>query len=125
MLTAEDNSAHTMRPRLFAAGADLERVMILNRIHKDNKERMFLLQEDIDVLEEILRNDPEIGLVTWAFGGMGNHREGDAGALGKVLERRKLRTHIGGAVAVELATHVGSDRIEADEDFNNDDQRRR
>src|SRR5215831_18356613 len=54
MLTAEDNMAHTKRPRLFAAGADLEQVQILNWIRKDNKDRMFLLQEDLDVLEEIL-----------------------------------------------------------------------
>jgi hypothetical protein len=64
MLTAEDNQAHTVIPRLTAAGADLHRVLILNKIRKDNRNRMFMLQEDLDVLEDILRNNPNIGLVT-------------------------------------------------------------
>jgi hypothetical protein len=87
MLTAEDHNAHTMRPRLYAAGADLDRVMILNCIREDDKERMFLLQEDLDVLAEILRDDPEIGLVTFdpitAFmgGKMDSHRATTSGSL--------------------------------------------
>jgi hypothetical protein len=64
MLTAEDNTAHTVCPRLAAAGADLDRVSILNKIRKDNKNRMFMLQEDLDVLEDILRSNPNVGLVT-------------------------------------------------------------
>jgi hypothetical protein len=77
MLTAEDNAAHTVIPRLIAAGADLDRVHILNRIRKDNRDRMFLLQEDIEELEQIIRNDPAIALVTidpiTAYLGGGKH----------------------------------------------------
>jgi hypothetical protein len=64
MLTAEDNTAHTVCPRLTAAGADLDRVLILNKIRKDNRNRMFMLAEDLDVLADILRNNPNTGLVT-------------------------------------------------------------
>jgi hypothetical protein len=109
MLTAEDNNAHTMRPRLFAAGADLDRVFILNRIHKDNKDRTFLLQEDLDVLEEILRNDPEIGLVTFdpitAFmgGKIDSHRATDVRSQLTPLHDLAERT----GVAFSAITHPG------------------
>jgi hypothetical protein len=77
MLTAEDNMAHTLIPRLTAAGANLDRVNILNRIHKDNRDRMFLLQEDVEELEQILRDNPDIALVTidpiTAYLGGGKH----------------------------------------------------
>ena len=51
MLTAEDCLDQTITPRLIAAGADRDRVFILKKIRKDNKERMFLLSEDIEELE--------------------------------------------------------------------------
>jgi putative DNA primase/helicase len=56
MLTAEDNLSQTVKPRLLAAGADCNRVFFLPRIRKDNKNRMFLLAQDFDELEEYLRN---------------------------------------------------------------------
>jgi hypothetical protein len=43
MLTAEDTLDDTLVPRLIAAGADLTRVRFLKSIHKDDKDRMFLL----------------------------------------------------------------------------------
>jgi hypothetical protein len=100
MLTAEDNTAHTVCPRLVAAGADLERVHILNRIHVDKKNRMFLLQEDLDVLEHILQDNPAIGLVTvdpiTAFlgGKLDSHRATDVrnqlGPLKELAERSNV-----------------------------------
>jgi hypothetical protein len=97
MLTAEDNAAHTVCPRLAAAGANLDRVHILNKIRKDNKSRMFLLQEDLDVLEHILANNPAIGLVTidpitaYLGGKLDSHRATDVrnqlGPLKELAER--------------------------------------
>jgi hypothetical protein len=49
MMTAEDCLAEILRPRLVAAGADLDRVIVLKAIRKDNKDRMFLLAEDLEV----------------------------------------------------------------------------
>ena len=43
MLTAEDCLDQTIIPRLTAAKADLDRVHILKKIRRDNKDRMFLL----------------------------------------------------------------------------------
>src|SRR5207244_5858339 len=51
-------------PRLRAAGADLERVHILKRIRKDNKDRMFLLSEDIEMLAKIIADTGDVRLVT-------------------------------------------------------------
>jgi hypothetical protein len=97
MLTAEDNMAHTLCPRLAAAGANLDRVLILNKIRKDNRDRMFLLQEDLDVLGRILASNPAIGLVTldpitaYMGGKVDSHRATDVrnqlGPLKELAER--------------------------------------
>jgi hypothetical protein len=97
MLTAEDNAAHTVCPRLAAAGANLDRVHILNKIRKDNRSRMFLLQEDLDVLEHILTSKPAVGLVTidpitaYLGGKLDSHRATDVrnqlGPLKELAER--------------------------------------
>jgi hypothetical protein len=113
MLTAEDNMAHTMRPRLFAAGADLEQVQILNWIRKDNKDRMFLLQEDIDILEEILRNDPEIGLVTfdpitaYMGGKLDSHRATDVRSQFAPLKDLAERMNVAFSVITHPAKRPG------------------
>jgi hypothetical protein len=100
MLTAEDNTAHTVCPRLAAAGADLDRVHILNKIRKDNRNRMFLLQEDLDVLEHILTSNPAIALVTidpitaYMGGKLDSHRATDVrnqlGPLKELAERTNV-----------------------------------
>lgn len=54
MLTAEDCLDQTIVPRLIVAGADRDRVFILKKIRKDNKERMFLLSEDLDELAQMI-----------------------------------------------------------------------
>ena len=65
MLTAEDNTAQILVPRLMAAGADLERVLILQRIRKDKKNRMFLLNEDIEELKQAIADFGEVWLTTF------------------------------------------------------------
>src|SRR5262249_32421455 len=64
MLTAEDNTAQILKPRLMAAGADCSRVHTLPRIRKDNKERMFLLAEDVEVLAQVIADLGDVVLVT-------------------------------------------------------------
>ena len=63
MLTAEDTRDQDVVPRLIAAGADLSRVAFLKKIRKDKKERMFLLGEDLDVLEQMIRDIKNVGAV--------------------------------------------------------------
>jgi AAA domain len=64
LLTAEDDLANTVVPRLMAAGADLTRVSTLQLIRIDARtQRAFLLQEDIDVLDRHLNDRGDIVLV--------------------------------------------------------------
>ena len=55
MLSAEDDAADTILPRLIAHGADLSRVHILDAVRIEGRERMFSLVEDIGQLEELLK----------------------------------------------------------------------
>src|SRR5262249_44903947 len=64
MLTAEDCLEQTIAPRLIAAGADRDRIFILKKIRKDNKNRMFLLHEDIETLEQAIVDVADVRLIT-------------------------------------------------------------
>ena len=63
MLTAEDALDQEVVPRLSAAKADLKRVHIIKKIRKDNKDRQFLLGEDLDQLKELVRDIGDVGLI--------------------------------------------------------------
>jgi DNA polymerase-1 len=64
MLTAEDNTDNTLVPRLIAAGADLGRIKELKAIRRNGREELFLLGEDLAVLEQLIRDWGNVGLVT-------------------------------------------------------------
>ena len=68
MLIAEDDSADTIKPRLIAAEADISRVSYLKavRIKRNAKihERAIALDQDLALLEDTLKKNPRIGLVT-------------------------------------------------------------
>jgi hypothetical protein len=102
MVTAEDTKDQVIVPRLMAAGADLSRITFLEAIKQDDKERMLLLGEDIEVLEQAIKDIGNVCLVAidpiTAFMGkmnpnsvtdalsyllrrMGNRHEGDGGAF--------------------------------------------
>jgi hypothetical protein len=50
LLTAEDDIADTVNPRLLAAGANLDEVEIIRMVHEKGKDRMFNLVSDLDLL---------------------------------------------------------------------------
>jgi len=61
LLSAEDSAADTLWPRLKAAGADMDKVFIVQmmvRPLKDKAARMFNLAEDIAKLTELIRANP-------------------------------------------------------------------
>ena len=58
LLTAEDDPADTVVPRLAAAGANLTRVHIVKMVHTGKKRRMFSLITDLELLR---RKIAEIG----------------------------------------------------------------
>src|SRR5207253_1455951 len=96
MVTAEDTLDQEIVPRLTAAKADLNFVYFLKSIKKDKNERMFLLSEDLKVMEEMIRDIGNVGLVTidpiTAFmGKLDSHRTTDVrsqlGPLKDLAER--------------------------------------
>jgi DNA polymerase len=52
LLTAEDDTADTVIPRLQAAGADLERIEIVRMVRDTGKQRMFSLVTDLYLLRQ-------------------------------------------------------------------------
>jgi putative DNA primase/helicase len=63
MLSAEDSAKDTLRPRLEAAGADLERVHALKAVIAEDKQRTFNLQADLTALGEKVRAIGDVSLV--------------------------------------------------------------
>ena len=100
MLTAEDCLDQTIIPRLTAAEANLDRVHILKKIRKDNKERMFLLAEDVEILAKAIADVGDVGLVTidpitaYMGGKVDSHRTTDVrnqlGPLADLAERTNV-----------------------------------
>jgi DNA polymerase bacteriophage-type len=107
MLTAEDCLDQTIVPRLIAAGADRSRVFVLKKIRKDNKERMFLLSEDLEELERMIGKVGDVRLITidpiTAYMGhkLDSHRATDVrGQLGPLADLAELMD-----VALSAITH--------------------
>ena len=63
ILAAEDDPADTIVPRLMAAGADLDRIHLLDGTNVSDMERSFALDSDVQLLREHLAENPEIRLV--------------------------------------------------------------
>jgi DNA polymerase len=107
MLTAEDCLDQIIVPRLMAVDADRNRVFVLKKIRKDNKERMFLLGEDLDELERVIKHVGEVRLITidpitaYMGGKVDSHRatdvRGQLGPLADLAERMD--------VAISAITH--------------------
>jgi hypothetical protein len=62
LLTAEDDAADTVRPRLEAAGADLDRVVGLHDVDEAGGPRPLRLPADLDVVEQAVV-EHDVGLV--------------------------------------------------------------
>ena len=107
MLSAEDAVADTLRPRLEAAGADLQRVEVLTAVHgTDGKRRSFSLQDDLAALEAkvVARGDVvlvSIDPITSYMGNIDSHRTTDVRAVLEPLTDFAERL----AVAVLAVSH--------------------
>lgn len=87
MLSAEDDLADTIRPRLEAAGADLDRVHVIEAAMTDDGrgQRGFSLAADLDKLADFLARNGNVRLVTVDpitayLGGVDTHRTSDVRA---------------------------------------------
>ena len=90
-LSAEDDAADTIRPRLEAVGADLEKVYILDavKIQDDDgkpSQRSFNLKSDLDRLGQMMERVGDVALViidpiSAYLGGTDSHKNADIRAL--------------------------------------------
>lgn len=86
ILSAEDDAADTIRPRLEAAGADIDRVFILDAVREGKKQRTFNLADDLQKLEGLLHEIGGVALIiidpiTAYLGGADSHKTSDIRAL--------------------------------------------
>ena len=63
LLSAEDDVADTIVPRLKAAGADLEQIEIVEMVRDNDKERMFSLVTDLELLRAKITEVSDVKLV--------------------------------------------------------------
>ena len=113
LLSAEDDPADTIRPRLDAAGAEVDRITILEAIEfRDRetgvkRERSLCLQSDLAALEDAIEHTPECRLVvidpiTAYCGGVDSHKNADIRGLLAPLSALAQRQD----VAVLAVTHL-------------------
>jgi KaiC/GvpD/RAD55 family RecA-like ATPase len=112
-LSAEDDPADTIRPRLEAAGADLERISVLQAVRDgfnaegNELQRAFNLNEDIRKLEELLKKIGNVALViidpvSAYLGGADSHKMAEVRALLAPLSDMAART----GAAVVAVSHL-------------------
>ncbi len=81
MITAEDCLPQVVVPRLLAAGADIHRVHSLMLIRQDDRQRAFLLGEDLDKLDEAIAEKQAVAVaidpITAFMGKIDSHRATD------------------------------------------------
>lgn len=108
MLSCEDDIADTIRPRLEAAGADLEKVQVIEAVRtSEGRMRGFSVVADLVHIEAVLRANPGIRLVTVDpitayLGGTDTHRTSDVRAALSPLQT--LASQYG--VAVVAVSHL-------------------
>jgi len=107
MLSAEDDPADTIRPRLDAAGADPARVYQLTAVRDDDGEHMFSLDRDLYALESLLIRLPDCRLVTIDpisayMGGTDSHKNSDVRSTLAPLQELASRHK----VAIVTITHL-------------------
>ena len=112
LLSAEDDPADTIRPRLDAAGADCGRVHVIQAIRDVDAEgnatqRMFSLKRDTATLEELLPTLPDCRLlvidpISAYLDGTDSHNNGDVRGLLAPLAKLASDHHI----AIVLIQHL-------------------
>lgn len=112
LLSAEDDVADTIRPRLEAAGANLHRISVLDAImvvgdHASQSARVFDLSRDLPALEQAIQGVPECQLVvidpiTAYLGSVDSHKNADIRGLLAPLSQLAAKH----GVAVVAVTHL-------------------
>ncbi len=112
LLSAEDDPADTIGPRLDAAGADSTRVHLLQAVREGDAETGFNLAVDIPVLEAALQAHPDtrvlvIDPVTAYLGATDSHVNSDVRALLAPLSALAAKYR----VAIVLVSHLNKSAV--------------
>ncbi|MGO9268251.1 MAG: AAA family ATPase [Candidatus Binataceae bacterium] len=107
LLSAEDDAADTIRPRLEALGADIARVYIIESITDRSGEREFSLATDLARLETAIKEVGNVSLiiidpVSAYLGGVDSHKNSNVRSL--LAPLKTLAERYG--VAIVLITHL-------------------
>ena len=116
LLSAEDDPADTIKPRLVAAGADCSRVCVLAASTFQDKERVVTLT-DVDIIEDALRQHDDYRLLvvdpigSYLGAGVDAHKDNETRAV--LAPIAALARELGVAVLVVAHTRKGrSDRAD-------------
>jgi hypothetical protein len=116
LLSAEDDAADTIRPRLDAAGADTSRVYLLKSVsdtrNSNGEERAFTLERDLHALESELKTQTDVRLVivdpiSAYTGKIDSHVNSEVRALLAPLAEIAARSR----VAVLAVTHLNKNSM--------------
>ncbi len=119
LLSAEDDAADTIRPRLEAAGADLARCHVVEAVRDHARDgrsirRGFHLMDDIDALDAAIARIGDVALVvvdpvSAYLGGIDTHRASDVRAVLAPLADLAARRGVAVAAVTHLRKMVGND----------------
>lgn len=107
LLSAEDDAADTIRPRLDAAGADVERIVHLVAVEEAGEERSFNVARHLDQLDTAINQTPGTSLividpVSSYLGGVDSHANAEVRGVLEPLARLAGTR----GVAVLAVTHL-------------------
>lgn len=126
ILSGEDGAADTIRPRLDAISADVERIFILDGVRSHDEEgkpikRQVNLKRDVEHLRKMLQSRPEIRLViidpiSQYLGNVDSHKNAEVrsvlGPLGELAEEFNVAilsvTHLSKGVGPAIYRAMGS-----------------
>ena len=113
ILSAEDDAADTIVPRLMAADADCSKVHILEAVRNDDEgHRSFNLQLDLPELEKILEQLDDVLLViidpiTSYLGKVDSHKNADIRSVLEPLGKLAAKRHVTVVANTHLSKAVG------------------
>ena len=110
ILSSEDDVADTIKPRLIAAGADVERVYVIRGVKSEGGSRLFSLRHDLEALESIEAGLLVIDPVTAYLDGVDSHKNAEVrSALQPIVEYAARK-----GIAVLCVSHLNkAEKLEA------------
>ena len=113
-LSAEDDIADTLKPRLLASGADTERIEVIESVRDRNRPRLFSFTADLEKLEQLKADLLVIDPITAYLGDVDSHNNADIRSvlapLAELASRQKMAvlcvSHLNKSQNVEAVCRV-------------------